>query len=34
MEIAIILGVMTAIIGTVLAAAVHFSTKQRTQTHQ
>ena len=34
MEIAIILGVMTAVIGTVLAAAVHFSTKQRTQTHQ
>jgi hypothetical protein len=34
MEIAIILGIMTAIIGTVLATAVHFSTKQRTQTHR
>jgi len=34
MEIAIILGVMTAIIGTVLAAVVHFSTKEHAETHR
>lgn len=34
MVVAIILGAMTAIIGTILAALVHFSTKQRAETHR
>ena len=34
MEIAIILGIMTAIIGTVLVTVVHFSTKQLADTQR
>lgn len=33
MEIAIILGLMTVVIGTVLGTVVHFPTKQRAETH-
>jgi hypothetical protein len=34
MEIAIIFGLMTVVIGTVLATVGHFTTKQRAETHR